>query len=405
MFKLLFLTLYSLGFSSLIQVDKAWDDRINLSSSKYQDMSESARRNELDNLQYILKNPDNLISKEFSIPSGLKDRVLFWAKIYALYPSSLSVIHDVDDLSLVYKVVNTNVANTEKGKIRIVLNKIQAAGGVKNFVPATPEEKRIRNLVRRRATPPGNLRVQEGQKDKIITGIQTSSRYLPLIEQIFKEDNLPWELTRIPFVESSFNIQASSKVGAKGVWQIIDTTGKKLMTTGLVYDERYSPFKAGAVAAKLLKENYSILHDWPLAITAYNHGPTGLKKASQKLKTKDIAKIISNYEGRNFGFASQNFYCEFLAALYVTVYSERLFGHLEKNPPLNFYYVYIEKDTYISKLSHVSGLSMADIVNYNHEFNKKILSGEVAIKAGTTIKLPPRASYKVDNYFVRISNR
>jgi membrane-bound lytic murein transglycosylase D len=250
-----------------------------------------------------------------------------------------------------------------------------------------------------------NIRVQIGQKDNIVDGLKNSFKYLPIIEDIFKENGLPWELTRIPFVESSFNIRANSKVGAIGIWQIMGDTGKNFMETKPVYDERYSPFKASAVAAKLLKENYESLKSWPLAITAYNHGPSGLKKASKQLRTKDIVTIISGYKGRTFGFASQNFYSEFLAALYVTVYYEKIFGHIEKGHPLSFYYVSIEKDIGVKDLSEISGLSVAELSSYNPEFSNKMLKGEVPVNKGRKVKLPPRASYKVEDYFVKISDK
>jgi membrane-bound lytic murein transglycosylase D len=177
------------------------------------------------------------------------------------------------------------------------------------------------------------------------------------------------------------------------------------METDAHYDERYSPFKASAVAAKLLNENYESLGSWPLAITAYNHGPGGLKNAIKRLKTRDISRIVSEYRTERFGFASRNFYSEFLAALYVTVYSDRLFGNVEKEHPMNFSYVTVEKDMDINTLSEVSGLNIKEIQNYNPEFSQKISEGGMRIRSGSKIKLPPRASYKVEEYFIRSEDK
>ena len=299
-----------------------------------------------------------------------------------------------------------------KQTIKEILFGISKAKNIKSFFAKTKDEIKIKKIVTvnikngfNTQTAWQNVRVQLGQKDSILDGLKNSFKYLPVIEDIFKENGLPWELTRIPFVESSFNVSADSKVGAKGIWQIMGVTGKKFMETEVTYDERRSPFKASAVAAKLLKENYDILKSWPLAITAYNHGPGGLKKASQQLGTKDIVKIIAGYKGKTFGFASQNFYSEFLAALYVTVYYERIFGNIDKGAPLNFYYVNIEKNISVQELSDISGLTTSEIASYNQEFSKKILKGAVLVKKGSKIKLPARASYKVEDYFVKMTDK
>jgi membrane-bound lytic murein transglycosylase D len=430
MLVLLFLIFPMTLNASMLDVDRSWNNQFNISSTPYDNESERSQKSEFDTLRDILKDPDNLISSTFEVPKGLKDRVYFWAQVYAVYPSSSVLIHDRDDPSVVYKTVDASLmmsdpkiniytkdirfkkkVNEEKENVRKILKKISRAGGIKYFSSRTPEEKRIAKAVKERMTNDEsrhayeNVRTQDGQKDNIIKGLTSSSRYLPVMEDIFKENNLPWELTRLPFVESSFEIRAGSKVGAKGIWQIIDKTGKKFMETDSHYDERYSPFKASAVAAKLLKDNYESLGTWPLAITAYNHGPGGLKNAIRRLKTKDISRIVAEYETERFGFASQNFYSEFLAALYVTVYSDRLFGNIEKEHPMNFSYVTIEKDIDIKVLSEVSGLTIEEIQNYNPEFSQKITDGKMRIKAGSKIKLPPRASYKVEEYFIRSEDK
>ena len=426
MFLLLLYIVQALNYASMLDVDRPWSDQFNVNATAYDSGKEAPKKAEMDILRDILKDPDNVISNTFKIPNGLKDRVVFWAQIYAIYPSTAVLIHDRDDLTVVYKAIDIDSVvpgkndrgltkeavfrkrvTEERDSIKKILRKISSVGGVKYFSSRIPEEKRIAKLVRSKMSNEEsknayeNIRTQDGQKDNLIKGIKASSKYLPIIEDIFKENNLPWELTRLPFVESSFEIRAGSKVGAKGIWQIINKTGEKYLGTDPSYDERYSPFKASAVAAEILKADYKLLGTWPLAITAYNHGPGGLKKAIKKLKTKDISKIVAEYESDRFGFASQNFYSEFLAALYVTVYSEKLFGNIEKEHPMNFSYVTVEKDIDVNALSKISGLNVSEIQNYNPEFSKKMLEGQIKIKAGSKIKLPPRASYKVEDYFIR----
>ena len=431
MYRILLLLIPSLCFATILDSSRDLNDTMFAEGLQSYGQASNSKEDINRTLEDVLRNPDKLISNTFDVPEKLKPRVLFWANIYSNYPLSTAIIHDKNNPAIVYdaldlsylfndkrsssasKEVHFNkLVSDRKKAIKKILKGIADAKSPKNFFAKTNDEKKIKSIVThnmRKGTEIQdawkNIRVQIGQKDNIVDGLKNSFKYLPIIEDIFKENGLPWELTRIPFVESSFNIRANSKVGAIGIWQIMGDTGKNFMETKPVYDERYSPFKASAVAAKLLKENYESLKSWPLAITAYNHGPSGLKKASKQLRTKDIVTIISGYKGRTFGFASQNFYSEFLAALYVTVYYEKIFGHIEKGHPLSFYYVSIEKDIGVKDLSEISGLSVAELSSYNPEFSNKMLKGEVPVNKGRKVKLPPRASYKVEDYFVKISDK
>lgn len=398
-------------FASIIGLDDDWskDLDVELASSP-----SSHKENVNSDLKELMKDPDGLISKDFSIPDGLFDRVFFWAKIYSVYPSSTYVVHDRDDLSIVYKVVDQRSSSVSPAKardmVKAIVKRAFKSRDLKDFAPKNNEEKdiyfKVKNKIKDKKVSNviSRIRTQTGQKDFIISGIKVSSRYLPIIEDIFREQGLPWELTRIPFVESSFNIRADSKVGARGIWQIMGDTGKKFIGVEKNYDERFSPFKASIVAAKLLEENHEILGSWPLAITAYNHGPGGLRQASKKLGTKDISKIVNKYDGKNFGFASRNFYSEFLAALYVTVYSDRIFGKIDKEPLMNFFYVEMDSELYIGELAKISMSSISDISKYNPELGKSIVKGDVPIKKRSLVKLPPRASYRLEEYFERLTD-
>ncbi len=90
---------------------------------------------------------------------------------------------------------------------------------------------------------------------------------------------------------------------------------------------RIAPTEA---AANLMLYNYRLLGSWPLAVTAYNHGPGGLRRAQEQLGTSDIAVIVKRYQGATFGFASRNFYVAFLAALEVDRNAEKYFGPITR---------------------------------------------------------------------------
>ncbi|MBI3122246.1 MAG: lytic transglycosylase domain-containing protein [candidate division NC10 bacterium] len=160
-----------------------------------------------------------------------------------------------------------------------------------------------------------NIRVQQGLREKVDEGMQRARGLLPRILSILRRHNVPEELAALPLVESTFNPQARSKAGAVGLWQFIRSTGKRYLSIPRGRDDRRHPIRATEAAARLLRHNYEALGSWPLAIIAYNHGREGILSARAAVGSSAIEEIIARYTGPRFGFASKNFYAEFLAAL------------------------------------------------------------------------------------------
>ena len=78
--------------------------------------------------------------------------------------------------------------------------------------------------------------------------------------------------------------------------------------------------------------DYDALGEWPLAITAYNHGRGGVSRRTGEVNSVDIGDVVMGYRGKAFGFASRNFYVEFLAAVDVASRADGLFGDLPHMP-------------------------------------------------------------------------
>jgi len=173
-----------------------------------------------------------------------------------------------------------------------------------------------------------NVRWQLGQSDRFLSGLIRSGAYRAHINQVIREKNLPIELGVLPHVESSFNPGAFSSASAAGMWQFGTATGQRFMRIDHIVDERMDPYMATYAAMSLLEYNYSILGTWPLALTAYNHGAGGMARAKRQLDTDRIEEIIANYRGRAFGFASRNFYAQFLAVIEVENNARAYFGDI-----------------------------------------------------------------------------
>ena len=164
-------------------------------------------------------------------------------------------------------------------------NTAQFSTKITTQTPTTHNEKRVaalftgKNRSRDLALAVENVRSQRGQKERFLAGVIHSGRYIQEIKRLFRTYNLPEELAYLPHVESSFNFNAYSKYGAAGIWQFTRETGKGYLTIDQTVDERLDPILAAHAAAKYLKNSYEDLNNWPLALTSYNYGLSGMLRA------------------------------------------------------------------------------------------------------------------------------
>ncbi len=280
-------------------------------------------------------------SRPFPQPKALEPAAAFWRDVFLARGKSELVFHDRENLGVIWRVVS---------------NPIRSDVLLDNAVAEFQEQKIIQQLaerLQRLATDPtprddedhallaatkGNLallkgaaerlRAQRGMRENFQHGYMLYQALSMEIKSILRSEKVPEELAALPFVESMYNNDARSKVGAAGMWQLMPEVAREFgLRVDDKVDERFDVRKATRAAARLLKRNQKLLGAWPLAITAYNHGAKGLLKATQQLGTRDIEKILANYSGPNWGFASKNFYVEFLAAMQIVAMTE--LGHKE----------------------------------------------------------------------------
>jgi membrane-bound lytic murein transglycosylase D len=338
----------------------------------------------------------------FDSDPEVQRKVQFWIQIYTKYPSSQGLIHDAKYIDRVYEVVDlSGDPRTRTQKIRqskkhwrsVLLAVHQKQNHPERM---TAEEQRIFELFRNvdephpflNATHRKRLRFQLGQKDRFLEGLIQSGRYLNQMEAIFKREGMPLELTRLPFVESSFNLKARSKVGASGVWQFMRSTARLFIRMNAALDERNDPVRATEAAARLLKLNYESLKSWPLAVTAYNHGRKGMMRAVRKVGSDKLSDLIADYKSRSFGFASSNFYAELLAAIEVEKNAEAYFGQVERAPAVQAQEFEVPRGIPFRKLSEALVVPAHELKELNPALSPAVLEGAVPIPKGYRLRLP-----------------
>lgn len=303
----------------------------------------------------------------FAIPKGLEPAVEFWKAIFLDYDSNELVFFDPRDMSKIYKVVRVK----EGARTRRTVRSVRA------------------QLVRR-GIPAHRIKAQRGISERFAAGVRRSGRYMEHIRKIFSARGLPVELVYLPLVESSFRNDARSFRGAVGMWQFMPRTGRRYMRVTRLVDERRDPLEATRAAARLLQENYRALQTWPLAVTAYNHGRAGMKRAVRRVGTRDIVTIIERYRGRTFKFASKNFYAEFLAAVHIMREVERHLPHVRFDKLVHFDEISLHQRVSVASLLRRSRVSRSELLEWNPALSRRASW----LPAGYRLKAPKEQGHR-----------
>jgi len=336
----------------------------------------------------------------FPLPAELQPDVDFWVSIFTHYGTDEGVLHDNRNLAVVYERIdmpsgisrqerNRRVKKRRDALIRILQTladgKRDNLGAEEARVLALWPEDVSNDTLRAAAR---QIRYQQGLSDRFRDGLRRSGRWRDFIEAEFSALGVPVELAALPHVESSYNPDARSHVGASGIWQFTRSTGRRFMRVDHVIDERNDPFAATRGAGRLLAYNYSITGNWPMAITAYNHGLAGVRRAMRIHGDTAYVDILRNYNGRTFGFASRNFYVAFLAAKQVDQDPERYFPGLSRESPTAYAELKLPDYVAAEDLASALGVSTRDIAQHNPALQPTVWEGSKHLPRGYSIRLP-----------------
>jgi peptidoglycan lytic transglycosylase D len=313
----------------------------------------------------------------FVVPAGLETPVEFWKKVFSEFSLSQLIFFDPLDMSKIYEVIDVGEGSRSNAYIDGERARIAAANGV--------------DIDR--------VRAQRGVKERTAEGIRRSGRYIDQIQQIFKDAGLPPELTYLPIVESSYDINARSSVGAVGIWQFMPRTGRQYMRVGTGIDERRDPFESSRAAAAYLKQAYESLGSWPLAITSYNYGPAGMARAVAEVGSDHLPDLIEKYNHPYWGFAPKHFYAEFLAAVEIGTNVNRYFPALILERPAEIKEVTVSGKTSLASLISSSGLKRDEFFGWNPALSPATR----VVPAGYRMKLPVDKS--VEPLVVEVANK
>lgn len=340
----------------------------------------------------------------FPVYDLIKPNVAFWTDVFTKYTRGQALVHDMDDLSIIYEQITLNPDKSKEAALANKATKKQAIEKYSRILlalskgksPETSMEKKVATLFPTDTKPEAfrpaikRLRVQTGLKEHFMEGVIRSGALIDEFKMILKSHGLPEDLAYLPCLESAYDVRTYSKSGAAGLWQFTHDTGKLFMDINHVVDQRLDPIVSTHGAARLLKRNYEKLQNWPMAITAYNHGLYGMSRAKDKHKT--YPAIYTDYSSRSFKFASRNFYPEFIAARRVAKNYTEYYGNITLDSPGQQTRYKVKSFIDARDLVRTLPLDPGTLQAMNPALRKPVLAGKKYIPPGQILYLPKHIS-------------
>ncbi len=336
----------------------------------------------------------------FPQPPELQPDVDFWISIFTRYSSEQGVLHDNRHLGVVYgRLEMPSKLSRRERQRRVAARRKQLQAVLRTLATGkrdnlSAEEARVLALWPEDvsnstlAAAVKRIRFQQGLSDRFREGLERSGRWRAYVNEQFTALGVPVDIAALPHVESSYNPDARSHVGASGIWQFTRSTGRRFMRVDHVVDERNDPFAATRAAGQLMAYNYSITGNWPMAITAYNHGLAGVRRAMRQYGDTAYVDILRKYNGRTFGFASRNFYVAFLAAREVDQNAERYFPGLVYEQPTDYSTAELPAYVPAPELTRALGVSQKQLARHNPGLQPTIWQGSKYLPKGYELRLP-----------------
>lgn len=280
-------------------------------------------------------------------PRRLEERVRLWIDVFTRWSVEQAIVQDRDRPWEVFAVVPIDRPSREElGRVRAEYEDLARRTHRALEDPAAPGSAAIvgeGGLAWRRLLPPvrpaalaearDRIEVRPGQREIFRDSLDRSRPFLGAIKRMVTEAGLPEEIAYLPHVESSFNADARSNVGAVGIWQLMPETARRTLRVDGGRDERRDPVRSTLAAMHYFREAHERLGSWPLAVTSYNYGVNGMRRAIEALGTSDLVELIDRHDSPAFGYSAKNFFAQFLAAVHIARHEDFYFPPRSRTRP------------------------------------------------------------------------
>jgi membrane-bound lytic murein transglycosylase D len=225
------------------------------------------------------------------------------------------------------------------------------------------------------------------RKGTIRKYLSRSTRYLPMIREVFQEHGLPEDLAYLAMIESGFNPHAYSHAAACGMWQFIRGTGVRYgLAVNNYVDERRDPEKATHAAAKYLLDLYKQFGSWYLAAASYNCGEGRVQREINASSHKNFWDLSDN---KCLPTETKNYVPQMIAATIIAKNPEKFgFKNVPYLPPLQFDTVKVDEPTSLRAASVACNVPPEELQLLNPELRRGVTPAEMP---HYTLKIPKGA--------------
>jgi membrane-bound lytic murein transglycosylase D len=221
------------------------------------------------------------------------------------------------------------------------------------------------------------------------TWIDRSSRYIPTMQTIFREKNMPEDLVYLAMIESGFNPYAVSWARAVGPWQFMPATGKLYgLTIDWWIDERKDPIKSTYAAAEHLKDLHNLFGSWPLALASYNAGAGKVQRAVLRTRSEDFWDLKAS---RYIRKETKNYVPKFMAATIIAKNPEAYGFAPSTNEPFRYDEVTLSEAVDLRLAARCAECTYEALKELNPELKRWITPPHVA---SYTLRVPQGAKEK-----------
>ena len=240
-----------------------------------------------------------------------------------------------------------------------------------------------------------NYFTSERGRRTLVYGFKRAGRYKPMISKILAEEGVPQELIYLAQAESGFSPRAVSYMAAAGMWQFITFRGQEYgLKQSPWHDDRLDPEKATRAAAKHLRDLFTQLGDWHLALAAYNCGPMCVDAAVRRTGYADYWQLRSRHalprETAN--------YVPIILAMTIIAKNPKIYGldNLEVDEPLESESVAVDANTGLQLIADATETPLATIKEMNPSFIHNV------IPRGLDVKVPVGTSSEVSTLLAKV---
>jgi membrane-bound lytic murein transglycosylase D len=199
--------------------------------------------------------------------------------------------------------------------------------------------------------------------------LSRSGIYLPMMQKILKEGNLPEDLVYLALIESGFHLKAQSPAKAVGPWQFIKGTAEQYgLRVNKWIDERRDPVKSTKAAAQYLEYLYGMFNSWTLSMASYNAGEGRIMRAMAATKAQDFWELRDSDHIRD---ETKAYVPKFMAATMIAKDPQKYGFFVDYQDPLHYEEVEIAVATPLKRIARAAGVSVQDILSFNPELKQE----------------------------------